>query len=316
MSRKEIRVVPYDPSWPEQFQQEAEQIKLALGENFIAIHHVGSTAVPDLVAKPKIDMIAVVKNPQSAIKSLENIGYDYRGEFNIPMHFGFSKRAELSVNLHVYEENNPEIELNLLFRDYLRNHPEIREEYAKLKMELVEEKRLHEKHGPLFSGYNLGKNALITRVLKLTGFDRLRFVRCTHYDEWEAAKELRNRYFFDKIKISDPYEWTFEHQDHVHFVLYKGTEIIGYAHIQLWPHSRAAIRIIVIEQEHQHHGFGKQFLSWIETWLKSQRYQSLHTQASPDALRFYQQLGYSRMPFDDPDGHETDPRDTPMGKQL
>lgn len=55
-----IKVVSYDSNWPVQFEQEAEQIKKALGSNCIEIHHIGSTSVPDLVAKPVIDMIPVV----------------------------------------------------------------------------------------------------------------------------------------------------------------------------------------------------------------------------------------------------------------
>jgi len=313
---EKIEVVAYDSRWSEQFEIEATQIKEALGGNCVSILHVGSTAVPGLSAKPKIDMIAVVKNPEDVIKSLEAIGFDYRGEYNIPMHYGFSKRGKTSVNLHIYQEGNPEIELNLTFRDYLRSHPKIRDEYARLKHALLEKKSSHEKNDSMFTGYNLGKNAFINKVLKLAGFERLRFVICTHYDEWEAAKSLRKRYFFDKINVSDPYEWTFKHENHVHFVLYKGVEIVGYAHIQLWPKSRAAIRIIVIEEKQRNQGFGSQFLKWIEIWLRSKKYKSIHTEASPDSVGFYTHLGYGLMPFNDPDGYEEDPRDTPMGKLL
>ena len=122
---RKIKVVAYDPHWPKQFEFEATKIKEVLGGNCVSIYHVGSTAVPGLPAKPKIDIIAVVQRPVDAIKSLETIGYDYRGEFNIPMHYGFSKREQISVNLHVYQQGNPEVELNLTFRDYLRKYPKI-----------------------------------------------------------------------------------------------------------------------------------------------------------------------------------------------
>ncbi|MES2345405.1 MAG: bifunctional GrpB family protein/GNAT family N-acetyltransferase [Chlamydiota bacterium] len=314
---RKIEVIPYDPAWPKQFELEADQIKKALGDLCIAIHHVGSTSVPGLAAKPKIDIIVVVKNnPMETIKKLEAVGFDYRGEFNIPLHYGFSKRGKISVNLHVYEEQHPEIELNLTFRDYLRNHPEIRDEYTALKQGLLEKESSFKKNDSMFTGYNLGKDAFIRKVLKLAGFQRLRFVRCTHYDEWDTAKKLRQRYFFDKVPITDPYEWTFSHKDHVHFILCRGVEMIGYAHIQLWPESRAAIRIIVVEETERHQGYGKQFLEWIETWLKWSGYHSLHTESSPDALSFYERLGYKAMPFNDPDGYKGDPRDIPMGKVL
>lgn len=54
-----ITVVPYDPNWPNIFEAEATCIKKALADNCIALHHVGSTSVPGLAAKPKIDLIAV-----------------------------------------------------------------------------------------------------------------------------------------------------------------------------------------------------------------------------------------------------------------
>ena len=313
---RKIEVIPYDPVWPEQFELEAGHIKEALGDNCLAIHHVGSTSVPGLAAKPKIDIIAVVSHPEDTIEKLGAIGCDYRGEYNIPMHYGFSKRGKVHVNLHVYQEGHPEIELNLTFRDYLRSHPEVRDEYAKAKQDLLNKKSSFEKNHSMFTGYNLGKDAFIRRVLELAGFQRLRFVKCTHYAEWDAAKKFRQRYIFDKVPISDPYEWTFNHPDHAHFILYRGVEMIGYAHIQLWPESRAAIRMIVVEEAQRHQGFGGQFLEWIETWLKGKDYQSIHTESSPDAVQFYERFGYTIMPFNDPDGYEGDARDTPMGKLL
>lgn len=313
---RDIRVLPYNPLWPELFINESKKIKTALGNNLVDIHHVGSTAVPGLAAKPKIDIIAVVLQPTKSIKQLESINYDYRGEYNIPMHYGFSKRGNVSVNLHVYEVDHPEIKLNLVFRDYLKSHPVVRDEYAKLKLGLLEKETSFEKNNSIFTGYNLGKNSFIHRVLKETGFNRLRFVICTHFDEWDVAKNFRQKYFFDKVPIKDPYEWTFDHKDHIHFILYKGVEIIGYAHIQLWPESRAAVRIIVVDERKRGKGFGGQFLNWIETWLKTKGYKSIHTESSLNAVQFYRYQGYTEVPFDDPDGYESDERDTPMGKPL
>ena len=71
---KIIEVVPYDPNWPHIFEKEAALIKKALWDNCIAIHHVGSSAVPGLAAKPKIDIIAVVRNLFFDKSQLEAIG--------------------------------------------------------------------------------------------------------------------------------------------------------------------------------------------------------------------------------------------------
>ena len=314
--RKNIEVVPYDPRWANWYQDEAEKIKEALGANCLALHHVGSTSIPGLAAKPRIDIIAEVADPEKSITQLKPLGYEYRGEWNIPMKYGFRKRGGPEVNLHVFGKNHPEIEVNLCFRDYLRNHPEVRDEYAQLKLELLKDESSFEKNNSMFAGYSLGKGNFIHQVLKKTGLNRLRFVFCTHINEWDAAKNFRQKYFFDKVPIKDPYEWTFNHKDHIHFILYEGVDIIGYAHIQLWPESRAAVRIIVVDDNKRGRGFGGQFLNWIEVWLKAKGYKSIHTESSPDAVRFYKNQAYTEMPFNDPDGYEGDERDTPMGKIL
>lgn len=316
MNRK-IEVVPYNPAWPQMFEEEAVKIKQALGANCVALHHVGSTAVSGLCAKPKIDIILCVKDMALIIQRLEKIGYEYRGEFNIPLHLGFRKRPPLTnVNLHVYEEGNPEIELNLLFRDYLRTHPEVLKEYAALKLELITQERSHQiLQGP-FRGYTLGKDAFIKKTLDHAGFKGMCMRSCTHHKEWEAARNFRNKNFFEKISIADPYTWTFDHKDHVHFVFYQGTNIIGYAHIQLWPDHRAALRIIVMDERIRGQGLGGKFLSLCERWLKHKGFQVLQTQSSPAAHPFYLKYGYTEMPFNDPDGYESYPQDTDMGKRL
>lgn len=316
MTRK-IEIVPYNPAWASLFAEEAEKIKQTLGEKCIAVHHVGSTAVPGLCAKPKIDIIAVVKDRTLVFHDFEKLGYKYRGEFNIPFRMAFTKRDNFpDVNLHVYEDGNPEIELNLLFRDYLCNHSETREEYGELKLNLVAQESLHEKKTAMFSGYNLRKDTFIKQVLDKAGFKGLCMRFCTHHDEWETARSFRKKYFFDKVPIADPYTWTFTHQDHVHCVFYQGTKIIGYAHIQLWPEQRAALRIIVIDEPVRAQGLGSHFLALCECWLKEKGFKLLQTQSSPKAYPFYCKQDYKEMPFDDPEGYEGDPQDIDLGKIL
>lgn len=316
VKRKKIEVVLYDPSWPQKYEAEADRIKDALGDLLLSIHHVGSTSVPGLAAKPKIDIVAEVTCGKSVIEPLSSIGLNYAGEWNIPFKFGFSKREGTLVNLHVYEKGHPEVELNVLFRDYLREHDNAREEYARLKEDLLKEKDASEKDGQRFSRYNLGKNAFISKVLEKAGFSRLRFLKCTHHAEWAAAKKYRQGEFFDKVSMEDPYTWTFDHKDHEHFVLYKGMEIIGYAHVQLWPEHRSAVRIIAIDKDKRRKSYGKQLMKFIERWLKSQGYKSLHVESSSSAVEFYRALGYIEMPFEDPDGYEGGDEDVELGKYL
>ena len=139
---------------------------------------------------------------------------------------------------------------------------------------------------------------------------------CSNDKEWQAAKDFRQRYFFDKCSIQDPYHWTFTHKDHKHLILYVDNMIAGYIHIQLWLDQRAAIRIMVIEESLQRKGYGTFFMQRIEHWLNTYNYRSLHIESSPSALAFYQTLGYDTMDFDDPDGYESSKEDIALGKLL
>ncbi len=314
---KAIEVIPYNPDWPKTFEAEASHIKNALGNNFIAIHHVGSTSVPGLSAKPKIDIIAIVKNGAQSIDCLENAGFNYRGEWNIPFKYGFTKRLGVKVNMHVYEDGHPEIECNLLFRDYLRNNPNARDEYATLKKTLLKDNNSFiKKDNALFAGYTLQKSPFIRKILKNAGFNEVRMLKCTDAEEWNAAKYFRQKYFFGKANINDSYHWTFNHPNHVHFILYQGVEMIGYAHIILWPEARAAFRIIVIDELKRNNNFGRKFLALCEKWLKKQSYKSIHAEASPAGFPFYKKNGYIEMRFNDPNGNECGPPDIAVGKLL
>ena len=312
-----VEIKPYDPNWPHIFEKESLLILQALGDNCIAIHHVGSTSVPGLAAKPKIDIIAVVRNLFFDKSQLEAIGYKYRGGFNIPLRRSFTIRtAERNINLHVFEENDPEIELNILFRDYLRKNPSARDEYELLKYKLIAEDSNHEKNDSIYRGYALGKHDFIQSILNQSGFNKHRFVLCTHALEWAAAKHFRDTYFFGPHGIDDPYTWTFNHSEHAHLVLYQGTEIVAYAHIQFWPDQRAAIRIIATDENKRNQSFGSRFLTLIEKWLKSLGVKSIHAESRQSSLRFYLKNGYTEVPFNDPENHESDPNDVPVGKVL
>lgn len=134
--------------------------------------------------------------------------------------------------------------------------------------------------------------------------------------ELKVAKDLRQKYIFDPNKINDPYLWTFGLKDHVHFVYYQGTKIIGYAHLQLWPENRAALRIIVIDKNYRNLGIGEDFLKLCEKWLKKESYKSFHVESAPGSYSFYKKYGYIEMSFDDPDNYDSDHSDISMGKIL
>ncbi|MBP9791987.1 MAG: GNAT family N-acetyltransferase [Rickettsiales bacterium] len=317
MTKKNIKIIAYNSNWPKMFDAESQSIRLILGSKLLEIHHVGSTSVTGLASKNKIDIVAVVKNGKDSIKPLEEIGYTYKGEWNVPLKFGFTKRGEVNVNLHVFEENHPEIEVLVKFRDYLRVNSVVRDQYAALKEQILTDETSMKKsaNGFLYK-YTLLKGDFIRSVLKQAGFNRIRILKCSDDSEWRAARRFRNQYFFEPQNIDDPYTWTFNHSEHAHLALYKGAEIIGYAHIQFWPNNKAAMRIIVIDANKQRQGYGGKFLLLIEQWLKNLEIKTVHTESKPSSLKFYAKNSYSEMPFHDPDGHESDLRDVAVGKIL
>ncbi|CEG56102.1 bifunctional GrpB family protein/GNAT family N-acetyltransferase [Legionella fallonii] len=312
--KKTVEVVPYNPLWPQMFAEEAQRIKQALGTNCIEIHHIGSTSVPGLSAKPIIDILPVVHDVltvDQAIKAMEAIGYSAKGEYGIPFRRYFQKgHTDRTHNVHVFAKGNSEIERHLLFRDWMKAHQQDRDAYATLKIALAEQ------FPNDINAYCLGKDEFITNIDTKTGFDKLRIVCTLTEREWQATRHFRQKYFFDKVPIADPYTWTFDHPDHIHFVLYRGTLIVGYAHIQLWPDQRAALRIIVIEDFLRNQGMGRYLLSFIERWLKATNILKLQIQSSPEAYPFYLHHQYVKMAFNDPDDHGSDPRDIEIGKVL
>jgi GrpB-like predicted nucleotidyltransferase (UPF0157 family) len=136
---QEIIVVDYDPKWPQWFEEAAERIRVALGNAALEIHHVGSTSVPGLMAKPLIDINLVVADTtdeDAYVPKLEAAGYVLRVRepdwFEHRMLRGF----EPPVNLHVFPPECPEVERMLVFRDWLRTSDADRELYARTKREL------------------------------------------------------------------------------------------------------------------------------------------------------------------------------------
>jgi GrpB-like predicted nucleotidyltransferase (UPF0157 family) len=137
---KPIEIADYDPEWPALFERERARIESTLGDRALMIEHVGSTSVPELAAKPRIDILLVVQNsgdePAYAC-DLESAGYTLRiREPHWHEHRVF-KGPDTDVNLHVFSPGCVEIERMLGFRDWLRTHPGDRERYERTKRDLA-----------------------------------------------------------------------------------------------------------------------------------------------------------------------------------
>lgn len=143
MARK-IEVVDYDPRWAKQFKAESKEIRKILGKNCVAVHHIGSTSVKGLKAKPIIDMMAVVKNislVDGEHEAFEKLGYECMGEYGIPGRRFFRKGGDQRTHhIHIFEKGNEQdIERHLAVRDYLAAHPETAKEYGELKDALAQQ---------------------------------------------------------------------------------------------------------------------------------------------------------------------------------
>lgn len=139
-----ISIAPHNPNWTLAFQAEAQNITSALPANTMALHHIGSTAVPNIYAKPIIDLLGVVTHHDeidAQSKVMEDLGYEVMGAFGIKGRRYFRKISSDGIrthHLHVFANGSPHIARHLAFRDYLRAHPDIATTYSDLKRHLTQ----------------------------------------------------------------------------------------------------------------------------------------------------------------------------------
>ncbi len=119
------------------FKEEANKLRKIFGTEIIKIHHIGSTSVDGLKAKPIIDIMLVVRDINRIDGfniAMIDIGYEPKGENGLPGRRYFQKGwDERTHHVHIYELGNPEIKRHLAFRDYLRAHPYDAKKYGDLK---------------------------------------------------------------------------------------------------------------------------------------------------------------------------------------
>jgi GrpB-like predicted nucleotidyltransferase (UPF0157 family) len=139
-----IRIVPYDPAWPERFERERQALEDAIDEWIDGgVHHVGSTAVPGLAAKPVIDILVGVRSlaeSRACFERLGRLGYLYAPYRREEMHWFCKPNPNRRTHhLHLVPTGSERFNDELAFRDYLRTHRERAEEYGALKRGLAKE---------------------------------------------------------------------------------------------------------------------------------------------------------------------------------
>jgi len=143
---KPVVIEEYNEDWALEYQQEERKIKEILTNKLIAIEHIGSTSVPGLGAKPIIDFMVGVSDlneVEQFIEPLAKLGYEhvYHKEFPNRRFFRKGQRRAGTHHLHIYNYGSKEWKNNILFRDYLKTHPDVLKQYNQLKKELAEKYR-------------------------------------------------------------------------------------------------------------------------------------------------------------------------------
>lgn len=163
---RKVEVVPHDPKWRDTFEVESKSVADALGENVVAVHHIGSTAIPSIYAKPIIDLLVEVKDiikVDGQSSAMESLGYEVMGEFGIPGRRFFRKDNQEGVrthHIHTFEIGSAQVERHLAFRDYMFAHPEDAQKYSELKRELAR------KYPQNIDRYMDGKDGFIKEIDK------------------------------------------------------------------------------------------------------------------------------------------------------
>ena len=161
-----IHVVPHNPNWQLEYKRESMRLTRMMGANLLAIHHIGSTAIPNIVAKPIIDMLIVVQTIEQVElhgAAMAAEGYLAFGENGIAGRRYFVKRGpggERTHHVHVYARGSAQIERHLVFRDYLLAHPAEARRYGELKQSLA---ALHSNDR---KAYQDGKDALVHELMQ------------------------------------------------------------------------------------------------------------------------------------------------------
>lgn len=141
MKTKSVVVVPYDAQWKQDFETISLELKKVLGNLTMKIEHVGSTSVEGLPAKPIIDIDIVIENNSvfaAVVAALGQIGYRHEGDLGIKGREAFCYEGKEHLrkhHLYVCQKDSAELHRHLVFRNYLRAHPEAVKKYGQIKQE-------------------------------------------------------------------------------------------------------------------------------------------------------------------------------------
>jgi len=165
MDLSHTKLIPYQSSWADKFETEKDNLQKIFNDRTISIEHIGSTSIPGLSAKPIIDIAVLIEKREdgdSFIESVEKLGYQYNKLNSSGERHFFRKGNPTEFHLSIaYKDKGSFWERQILFRDYLRNHSDLRDEYQKLKESLLQ-------NDPTGKGnYLSGKSEFVNKILRL-----------------------------------------------------------------------------------------------------------------------------------------------------
>ena len=142
MNKSELRLMPHDPSWADDFAAESARIRSAFDDSSIRIEHVGSTSIPNIYAKPILDIAILCggKCLENTANAFIQLGYEYRGRFDDENGHFYAVLDRENIRFcqaHIYTEANADWHLKLKFRDVLRENADLAREYNDYKLELA-----------------------------------------------------------------------------------------------------------------------------------------------------------------------------------
>ena len=144
MKTSKIVVLPYDKAWKADFEKIKKEIAEAAGNRIMGIEHVGSTSVEGMWAKPCIDLDVIIRDHSvfsTVAGILENLGYIHEGDLGIPEReaFKYGNKPHLQKHhLYVCPMNSAELHRHIVFRDFLRTHPDAVEKYSLIKVKAAQ----------------------------------------------------------------------------------------------------------------------------------------------------------------------------------
>lgn len=160
-----VELAPPSPEWAAIAERETARLKDVLGDTLVTMHHIGSTSIPGILAKPIVDMIPIVTDLAALDAKRDAIcalGYRWMGEFGLPGRrycpLNDPVTHKRTVQLHFYAGNDTSVLRHLAFRDYLRAHPAIAKEYEAEKVRAASVRSDDQ------NAYNDQKNDWIKRV--------------------------------------------------------------------------------------------------------------------------------------------------------